>query len=114
MADQGRSSDSPYENGQYSPGRGQSADPPTSVGRTGAQASIWSAPPQEEAWPEPQPAPLSAPTGQMPTARRWGAQRRGPQPREAQPPEARGSELPPPEWADPAMGRRWTTSWRGA
>ena len=25
-----------------------------------------------------------------------------------EPPE----ELPPPEWADPAMGRRWTTSWR--
>jgi predicted ferric reductase len=21
-------------------------------------------------------------------------------------------QLPPPEWADPAMGRRWTTSWR--
>ena len=25
-----------------------------------------------------------------------------------EPPE----ELPPPEWADPAMGRRWTSSWR--
>jgi predicted ferric reductase len=26
--------------------------------------------------------------------------------------QARGSELPPPEWADPAVGRRWTQSWR--
>src|ERR1700761_3931068 len=112
MVDHRRSSDSQYENGQYSPGRGQPADPPTSVWRTGAQPSIWSAPPPEEAWPESQPAPMPAPTGQMPTARRRGAQPRGPRSREVQPPDARGSELPPPEWADPAMGRRWTTSWR--
>ena len=26
--------------------------------------------------------------------------------------QAQTSQLPPPEWADPAVGRRWTSSWR--
>jgi predicted ferric reductase len=40
-----------------------------------------------------------APDGRYPPGRGRNA---GPPPR----------QLPPPEWADPAMGRRWTTSWR--
>src|SRR5882757_8999592 len=40
-----------------------------------------------------------SPDGQYPPGRGGPA---GPPPR----------QLPPPEWADPAMGRRWTTSWR--
>jgi predicted ferric reductase len=94
MADHGRSSENPYPDGQYPPGRGRPMDPPPSVWRTGAQPSVWSDPPREEAWPGSQSVPLPAPTGQVPTAQR------------------QATELPPPEWADPAMGRRWTTSWR--
>jgi predicted ferric reductase len=32
--------------------------------------------------------------------------------RPANPPSVWETELPPPEWADPAAGRRWTQSWR--
>ena len=82
MANHGRSSDN-----QYPPGRGRPVGPPPSIWGAGAEAPVRPEPPREETWPGPQSGPL-------PTAERQAAQ------------------LPPPEWADPAMGRRWTTSWR--
>ncbi|HXT89679.1 MAG TPA: ferric reductase-like transmembrane domain-containing protein [Trebonia sp.] len=49
---------------------------------------------------------MSPPFGQRPPG---AAQRHAAQPQAAQPQSA---QLPPPEWADPAVGRRWTQSWR--
>ena len=46
------------------------------------------------------------PADPQPSARRTGAQA------QARPEPA--GQLPPPEWADPAVGRRWTTSWEAA
>src|SRR5689334_15171106 len=86
MANHGRSSDVEYPGGQYPPGRGRPASPPPSVWRTGARAPVGSEPPPPESWP--------GPAGPMPAA------------------PTQTSQLPPPEWADPAVGRRWTSSWR--
>jgi len=105
MANHGRSSDARYADGQYPdgqypgsqypggqrpPGRDRPASPPPSIWRTGAQAPVEPEPPQPESWPGARPGPA----GQAPAA----------------PPQT--SQLPPPEWADPAVGRRWTSSWR--
>src|ERR1700722_445638 len=93
MADHGRSSDNPYPNGQYPPGRSRPMGPPSSVRRTSAQAPAWPDPPHAQA-PESPSGPPAAPAG----------------PRSPGQPQT--TELPPPEWADPAVGRRWTQSWR--
>ncbi len=90
MATHGRSSDGPYPAGQHPLGRGRPAGVPPSVQRTGAQDPVGPQSPQQETWPGPQ----SAPAGPAPAAHPQAAQ------------------LPPPEWADPAVGRRWTGSWR--
>jgi predicted ferric reductase len=74
--------------------RGRAGD-----GQYPPQPSVWSDQPEEEPWP--QSGPVSPPFGQRPPG---AAQRPAAQPQSAQ--------LPPPEWADPAVGRRWTQSWR--
>ncbi|MGH3281034.1 MAG: ferric reductase-like transmembrane domain-containing protein [Trebonia sp.] len=71
------------------------------------QPSIWSGQPEEEPWPQagprtgPRTGRASPPTDHLAPSAMSTAQRQSP-------------ELPPPEWADPAIGRRWTQSWRVA
>jgi predicted ferric reductase len=98
MANRGRSSDGHYPNGQYPPG-GRRTEPPPAAWHTGAQPSVWSGQLEEEPWRHS--GPPSPPAGQLAQGVMPAAQRPSPQ-------------LPPPEWADPAPGRRWTQSWRAA
>lgn len=98
MANRGRSSDGHYPNGQYPPG-GRRMEPPPAAWHTEAQPSVWSDQLEEEPWH--QSGPPSPPVGQLAPGAMPTAQRPSPQ-------------LPPPEWADPATGRRWTQSWRAA
>ena len=74
--------------------RGRAGD-----GQYPPQPSVWSDQTEEEPWP--QSSPVSPPFGQWPPG---AAQQQAAQSQSAQ--------LPPPEWADPAVGRRWTQSWR--
>jgi predicted ferric reductase len=97
MANHGRSSDARYADGRYPdgqrpPGRDRPASPPPSIWRTGAQAPVEPEPPQ----PESRPGAWPGRADQASTA------------------QTQTSQLPPPEWADPAAGRRRTSSWRAS
>src|SRR5579871_6453963 len=117
MANRGRSSDHPYPTGQYPPSRDQPGGQREPARPQPEQHDPWSE--QREPWPE-QPMPLSAPTGQYEPAAPPGSPRTtGSWPTRAAdaagrpgPDSQADTEMPPPEWADPVAGRRWTSSWR--
>jgi len=91
MADHGRSSDSQYPSGEHPPGRGRPTGPPPSVWRTGAQAPVGTG-------VAPSMRPGQHPSQARPTRRSRLRRRR--------------LSCRPRSWADPAVGRRWTSSWR--
>ena len=104
MANHGRSSDD-RESGQPAsdpyPGDWYPRDPyQADRNRWDAQAPARQGPPERGPWPG-QPGPRPAPSGSFPPPASW--QRRGP----AGP---QSPVMPPPEWADPADGHRWSQS----